>query len=602
MPEFKSITDLFDHARHLRCAENVQTEILVGMSTCGRASGAGPVYDALLDQVRESNADGVAVKKTGCVGLCHAEPLVAIHSPGARSVLGGVGPEDAGEIVDIAKNYPDKHHPCKLENCFDGQVRIVLRNSGMIDPENIDDYIATGGYLQLARVLSQFSSEDVIRTVQKSGLRGRGGGGFPTGKKWENARAAAGTEKYIICNADEGDPGAFMDRSVLEGDPHSVLESMAIAAYAVGAGRGYIYVRAEYPLAIKNLQTAIDRAREHRLLGEDILGSGFSFELEVRLGAGAFVCGEETALINSIHGRRGEPITRPPYPTHSGLWGRPTVVNNVETLANIAPIIEKGSGWFRSIGTERSPGTKVFALAGDVSKVGLIEVPLGTSIGDVIYGIGGGSRSGGPVKAVQTGGPSGGCVPGEKFETPIDYENLTELGSMMGSGGMIALEESTSMVELARFYLGFTCDESCGKCVPCRIGTRRLLQLLDGFVDGDAGEGDADELEKLGTIIKNASLCGLGRTAPNPVLSTLRWYGNEYDRLIGGERAYRIIQENCTGCGACVNVCPADCIEGEKKQPHTIVRDDCVLCGRCMEACKFDAVKNFQSDACKFHT
>ena len=433
----------------------------------------------------------------------------------------------------------------------------------------------------------------MIDTIKASGLRGRGGGGFPTGVKWQAAHAAAGKTKYIVCNADEGDPGAFMDRSVLEGDPHCVLEAMAVAGRAIGASRGFIYCRAEYPLAVKRLGIAIEQARAMGLLGEKILGSDVAFEIEIKYGAGAFVCGEETALIHSIEGKRGEPTVKPPFPAERGLWDASTTVNNVETLANIVPILEKGAAWFRSIGTEKSPGTKVFSLAGDIKNVGLAEIPMGMTIHELLYDIGGGSSDGKPIKAVQTGGPSGGCIPALKFDTPMEYETLTALGSIMGSGGMIVMSEGTSMVKIAHFYLQFTCDESCGKCTPCRIGCKRLHEILDRLLKGGGKPEDLTKLEELGNVIKDTALCGLGQTAPNPVLSTLRWFRGEYEECLKrGNRppTYQIDAVKCIGCHACFKVCPANCIEGKVKQPHTIRQPDCVHCGACFKTCKFDAI------------
>ncbi|MGY4686845.1 NADH-ubiquinone oxidoreductase-F iron-sulfur binding region domain-containing protein [Petrotoga sp. DB-2] len=480
------------------------------------------------------------------------------------------------------------------------QVRIVLRNAGNIDPENIEDYLKNNGYLALAKALNS-KREEVVQTVLDSNLRGRGGGGFPTGLKWKFAMQAKGDEKYVICNADEGDPGAFMDRSVLEGDPHSVLEGMAIAGYAIGAQKGIIYIRAEYPLAVARLKVAISQAKNYGLLGENILESDFSFDIEIRLGAGAFVCGEETALIHSIEGLRGEPTNKPPFPANSGLWKKPTVINNVETLANIAPIILNGADWFKQYGTENSPGTKVFALAGDVKKVGLVEVPMGTTLREIIFDIGGGIKGDKKFKAVQTGGPSGGCIPEEYLDTPIDYDSLQTLGSMMGSGGMIVMDEDTCMVDVAKFYLQFTVDESCGKCTTCRVGNVRLLEILEKITSGNAQLEDLDHMLTLANVVKNGSLCGLGQTAPNPILSTYRYFADEYKEHILDRNCragvcknlirYEIIPENCTGCTACARVCPTEAIQGELRKPHTIDQEKCIKCGSCYSTCRFNAIR-----------
>ncbi len=480
------------------------------------------------------------------------------------------------------------------------QMRVALRNCGVIDPENIDEYIAVDGYKALTKVLTEMTPEEVIAEVSRSGLRGRGGAGFPTGKKWEFTAKAQGDQKYVCCNADEGDPGAFMDRSVLEGDPHAIIEAMAIAGYAVGANQGYIYVRAEYPIAVKRLEIAIGQAREYGLLGKNILDTGFDFDLDIRLGAGAFVCGEETALMTSIEGHRGEPRPRPPFPANKGLFQKPTLLNNVETYANIAQIIVKGADWFASIGTERSKGTKVFALGGKITNTGLVEVPMGTTLREIIYDIGGGCPGGKEFKAVQTGGPSGGCLPAALLDTQIDYDNLIAAGSMMGSGGMIVMDEDNCMVDIARFFLDFTVDESCGKCTPCRIGTRRMLEILQRITNGQGQDGDIERLENLAYNIKNTALCGLGQTAPNPVLSTLRYFRHEYEAHIYEKRCpaghcqallhYEIDPEKCRGCTACTRVCPAGAISGTPRYAHTIDVSKCLKCGACMEKCKFNAI------------
>lgn len=480
------------------------------------------------------------------------------------------------------------------------QLRIALRNCGVIDPENIKEYIARDGYAALAEVLSEMTPKDVIEVLKESNLRGRGGGGFPTGLKLQFAQQNEADQKYIICNADEGDPGAFMDRSILEGDPQTVLEAMAICGYAIGASKGYIYIRAEYPLAIKRLKIAMEQAYEAGLLGENIMDSGFSFDIEIKYGAGAFVCGEETALIHSIEGKRGEPTFKPPFPAEKGLWGKPTTVNNVETLANIPAIFNKGAGWFSSIGTKTSKGTKVFALAGDVNKVGLVEVPMGTTLREIVFDIGEGIINGKKYKAVQTGGPSGGCIPAEFLDVPIDYESLKNIGSMMGSGGMIVMDEDTCMVDVAKFYLEFTMEESCGKCTPCRIGNKRLHEILKKITDGNGTEEDVERLKELGGIIKDSALCGLGQTAPNPVLSTIKYFYDEYMAHVKDKTCpagvcskltkYEINKDKCTGCTMCAKACPVSCISGKVREPHEIDQEKCIKCGACYKACKFDAI------------
>lgn len=479
-------------------------------------------------------------------------------------------------------------------------MRIALRNCGVINPENIEEYIAYDGYKALAKVLTEMTPEQVIDWVKRSGLRGRGGGGFPTGLKWEFAAKAPGDVKYVVCNADEGDPGAYMDRSILEGDPHSVIEAMAIAGYAIGSKQGYVYVRAEYPLAVKRLEIAIEQARQYGLLGKNILGTGFEFDIEIRLGAGAFVCGEETALMTSIEGHRGEPRPRPPFPAVKGLWGKPTLLNNVETYANIPVIILKGPEWFASIGTEKSKGTKVFALVGKVNNTGLIEVPMGTTVREIVEDIGGGIPGGKKFKAVQTGGPSGGCIPASLMDTPIDFDSLTALGTMMGSGGMIVMDEDTCMVDIAKFFLEFTVDESCGKCPPCRIGTRRMLEILQKITSGNGTEEDLEKLEELAYSIKDSALCGLGQTAPNPVLSTLRYFRDEYEAHVKEKRCpagackalLRIVidKDLCKGCGICAKNCPANAITGQIKKPFEIDQSKCIKCGVCIEKCPFKAI------------
>jgi NADH:ubiquinone oxidoreductase subunit F (NADH-binding)/(2Fe-2S) ferredoxin len=578
------------------------------------SSGSLELVDNLNESIKKHGLnDEVDVVVTGCFGFCEKGPIIKVYPDNVFYV--SVSPEDAEDIVTehIIKGrqvdrllFEDPQGKGKLEEQKDlpfykKQVRIALRNCGFIDPENIHECLAADGYKALAKCLTELTPDDVIDTVVQSGLRGRGGGGFPTGLKWKYTRKNQSDEKYIICNADEGDPGAFMDRSILEGDPHSVLEAMAIAGFAIGAKHGYIYIRAEYPLAIHRLVVAIDQARELGLLGEDILGTGFDFDIDLRYGAGAFVCGEETALIHSIEGDRGEPFTKPPFPAESGVWNKPTSVNNVETLANIAPIFLRGADWFRSIGTEKSPGTKVFALAGKVNNVGLVEVPMGITLREVIYNIGGGIKNNKKFKAVQTGGPSGGCITEENLDIPIDYESLGSIGSMMGSGGMIVMDEDNCMVDIAKFYLEFTVDESCGKCTPCRIGNKRMFEIMVNITKGKGTEQDLADLQELGEIIKDTSLCGLGQTAPNPVLSTMKYFYDEYQAHVIDKRcpagvcqdllSYHIHPDKCVGCTACSRVCPASSISGELKKAHGIDQEKCIKCGACVTKCKFKAIE-----------
>jgi len=577
------------------------TRVVVGMATCGMAAGAKAVFDFLKQEIETRGLTGITLVPSGCIGTCSLEPIVDVYVPGQEKVTYiQVTPEKAQKIIEehLINNRIVDEFAKKLE--FSNQVRIALRNCGIINPEDINEYIARDGYQALAKVLREMTPQELIDEIKKSGLRGRGGAGFPTGTKWSFATSSSG-QKYVCCNADEGDPGAYMDRSILEGDPHSVLEAMAIAGYAIGSNQGYIYVRAEYPVAVKRLEIAIKQARETGLLGENILGTGFSFDIELRLGAGAFVCGEETALMTSIEGKRGEPRPRPPFPAVKGLFGRPTILNNVETLANIPPIILNGADWFAGIGTERSKGTKVFALVGKVNNIGLIEVPMGTTLRTVIEKIGGGIAGGKKFKAAQTGGPSGGCIPAEHIDTPIEYETLIELGSMMGSGGMIVMDENNCMVDVARFFLEFTVDESCGKCAPCRIGTKRMLELLEKICNNEGEEGDIEALENLARTIKAGALCALGQTAPNPILSTLRYFREEYDAHIKDRRCpagicqafmhYVINQEKCTKCHICARNCPTKAIIGKPKEKHTIDDNLCIKCGLCVTKCPQKAIE-----------
>ena len=587
--------------------------LLVCGGTGCRASASDSITENLKQSLQDNNLqDEVQVIMTGCFGFCEKGPIIKVLPD--NTFYTEVKPEDTEEIVKehiikgrkidrLLYKDPDQGEiirDSKNMNFYKKQIRIALKNCGFIDPENIDEYIARDGYFALGKVLKEMKQTEVIDQIKESGLRGRGGGGFPAGLKWDFAYKNQSDEKYVVCNADEGDPGAFMDRSILEGDPHSVLEAMAICGYATGASKGLIYIRAEYPLAIKRLKIALKQAREYGLLGENIFESDFSFDIQLRYGAGAFVCGEETALIHSMEGERGEPTFKPPFPAESGYLKKPTNVNNVETYANVPVIINKGADWFSKIGTEKSTGTKVFALAGKVNNVGLIEVPMGTTLREVIFEIGGGIKDGKKFKAVQTGGPSGGCLTEEHLDTPIDFDNLLAVGSMMGSGGMIVMDEDDCMVSVAKFFLEFTVEESCGKCSPCRIGNKRLYELLDRITQGKAEMKDLQRLKNMCNVIADTSLCGLGQTSPSPVLSTMNNFWNEYLAHVEDQRCpagsckellrYEIIPENCVGCTACARKCPVGAITGERKQVHEIDQEKCIKCGACLEACKFDAV------------
>ncbi|MBE6681532.1 MAG: NADH-quinone oxidoreductase subunit NuoF [Ruminococcaceae bacterium] len=596
----------------------IRSHVLICGGTGCTSSGSAAVHEKFEQELKANGLENeIKLVQTGCFGLCALGPVVIVYPEG--TFYSRVTADDIPEIVSehLLKGRPVQRlvydetdgaktddQPVALSDTsfYKKQKRVALRNCGVIDPENIEEYIGTGGYQGLGKVLTEMTPEEVIDTILASGLRGRGGAGFPTGQKWKLARTLVqdGGQKYVCCNADEGDPGAFMDRSILEGDPHALIEAMAIAGYAIGADQGYVYVRAEYPIAVQRLQVAIDQAREYGLLGDDIFGTGFKFNLDLRLGAGAFVCGEETALMTSIEGKRGEPRPRPPFPAVKGLYGRPTVLNNVETYANIPQIIVNGADWFASMGTEKSKGTKVFALGGKIHNTGLVEVPMGTTLREIIEEIGGGIPGGKKFKAAQTGGPSGGCIPAHLIDTPIDYDNLLAIGSMMGSGGLIVMDEDNCMVDIAKFFLEFTVDESCGKCTPCRVGTKRLYEILDRITKGQGKLEDIDKLEELCHYIKSSALCGLGQTAPNPVLSTLMYFKDEYIEHIVDKKcragvckellSFKIIEDKCKGCTKCARNCPVGAIEGAVKQPHIINQDKCIKCGACIDNCAFKAI------------
>jgi NADH:ubiquinone oxidoreductase, NADH-binding (51 kD) subunit len=586
------------------------------ITVCGgtgcKSSDSDKIIESLNAEIKKAGlSKEVTVAITGCFGFCEKGPILKVDPDNAFYVH--VAPDDASDIVNehllkgkivdrLLYEEPTLREKVKRQDeisFYKKQHRIALRNCGSINPEDITEYIASQGYIALGKVLSEMTPDDVIQLIIDSGLRGRGGGGFSTGKKWSFAKAYSADQKYIICNADEGDPGAFMDRSILEGDPNSVLEAMAIAGYAIGASKGVIYIRVEYPLAVNRLMIAIDQAREFGLLGENILGLGFNFDIDIKYGAGAFVCGEETALIHSVEGCRGEPTNKPPFPAESGLWNKPTCVNNVETLANIPAIINNGAEWYSSIGTATSKGTKVFALAGKINNVGLVEVPMGTSLRDIIFDIGGGIKDGRKFKAVQTGGPSGGCIPASNLDIPIDYESLTAIGSMMGSGGMIVMDEDNCMVDIAKFYLEFTVEESCGKCTPCRVGNKRLLEILTKITNGQGTEQDLENLKELAQTIKDTSLCGLGQTAPNPILSTMNYFWDEYMAHVKERRCPAGVCKNllsfevtdkCIGCTKCLRSCPVSCISGKVKEKHIINQDKCIKCSVCFSGCPVDAI------------
>ena len=610
--EKKKLVQMRDE--HAENNSGYKYQVLVCGGTGCNSSGSKTVLTALEDEIAKHELQNdVKLVRTGCFGLCSLGPIVIVYPEG--SFYARVQPEEIPEIVEehlikgnVVKKYlyestvNDDGSVKSLQETdfYKKQLRVALKNCGVIDPEDIEEYIATDGYQALAKVLTEMTPDDVIQVLLDSGLRGRGGGGFPTGRKWAFAKASESDQKYVCCNADEGDPGAFMDRSILEGDPHTVLEAMAIAGYTIGADKGYIYVRAEYPVAVHRLDVAIEQAREYGLLGENIFGTDFSFDIELRLGAGAFVCGEETALMTSIEGHRGEPRPRPPFPAVKGLFGKPTILNNVETYANICKIILNGPEWFSSMGTESSKGTKVFALGGKITNVGLVEVPMGTTLREIVEEIGGGVPDGKKFKAAQTGGPSGGCIPACHIDTPIDYDNLIKLGSMMGSGGLIVMDEDTCMVDIAKFYLEFTVDESCGKCTPCRIGTRRLYQYIEKIANGNGELEDLEKIKELCAHMQATSLCALGQSTPNPVVSTMQYFADEYIAHVKDKTcpagvcknllSFSIIPDKCKGCTLCARNCPVDAISGELKKPHKIDKAKCIKCGLCLRNCKFDAI------------
>lgn len=613
LAEHKRLKPIMDSRVNLGARTGTRRMILVCGGTGCHASESQQIVSEFQRLIAKEGLNSVAeASATGCFGFCEKGPIVKVFPDDVFYVQ--VKPEDVAEIVDthlvnnqrvrrllyeepVLKQKVETQHAMSF---YRKQQRIALRNCGLINPEKIEEYIAAGGYQALGKALTEMTPEQVIDVMKRSGLRGRGGAGFSTGKKWEFGRAYQSAEKFVICNADEGDPGAFMDRSIMEGDSNSVIEGMAIAAYAIGAHQGYVYIRAEYPLAVSRLQIALKQARSLGLLGKDILGSGFDFDIAIKLGAGAFVCGEETALIHSIQGERGEPRTKPPFPAQAGLWDKPTIVNNVETLANVPAIMTNGAEWYSSIGTETSKGTKVFALAGQINNVGLVEVPMGTTLREIIYNVGGGIRGGLEFKAAQTGGPSGGCIPKQFLDTPIDYESLAKIGSIMGSGGLIVMSEKDCMVNIAKFYLEFTVDESCGRCLPCRVGTKRLHEILTNITEGKGTPADLVELRELSNVIMDTALCGLGQTAPNPVLSTMKYFWDEYEAHVLDKRCpagvcqkllcYEVIPDKCVGCTACARGCPVSCISGSVKQIHFIDQSRCIKCGACMTRCKFKAI------------